>query len=81
VLGEGVDLISSDHLILSSGGKSEIAIVQSAGRLVRLCPGKKLGYLHDFNFEGTKFLSKHWSMRRDIYARNLDPEFETESHA
>ena len=75
VIGEGIDIRSADHLIMAQGGKSEIAIVQAAGRLVRLFAGKKFGYLHDFRFLNTKYMEKHLIMRKDIYLRNFAPKF------
>jgi superfamily II DNA or RNA helicase len=67
VLGEGIDLFSTDRLILARGGKSEIAIVQAIGRAVRLAEGKKKALVHDFNFYGTNFLAKHSKIRESIY--------------
>lgn len=74
VIGEGIDIRSADHLILCQGGKSEIAIVQATGRLVRLFEGKELGYLHDFDFVGTKYMQKHLVQRIDIIQRNFAPQ-------
>lgn len=75
VIGEGIDIRSTDHLIMAQGGKSEIAIVQAAGRLVRLFEGKIIGWLHDFRFTETKYMEKHFEMRRDILERNFSPKF------
>ncbi len=74
VIGEGIDIRSTSHLIMCQGGKSEIAIVQAAGRLVRLFEGKTRGYLHDFRFLNTRFMEKHWEQRVNIYDRNFQPE-------
>lgn len=75
VIGEGIDIRSSDHLIMAQGGKSEISIVQATGRLVRLFPGKVIGTLHDFRFVGTKYMEKHLGMRKTIYKNNFGPKF------
>ena len=75
VIGEGIDIRSADHLIMAQGGKSEIAIVQAAGRLVRLFDGKRFGHLHDFRFKDTKYMEKHQQMRKDILERNFAPKF------
>lgn len=72
VIGEGINIRSTDHLILARGGKSEIAITQAIGRCVRKFPGKTNAYVYDFNFEGTKFLSKHSRMRMDIFKKQFD---------
>jgi superfamily II DNA or RNA helicase len=76
VIGEGVNVRSTDHLILAQGGKSEIAIVQAIGRLVRLYEGKEYGYLHDFCFQNTKYMLKHYNMRTEIIKRVFNPEKE-----
>jgi len=74
VIGEGIDIQATDHFINCAGGKSEIQIVQGAGRLVRLHPGKKLAHYHDFHFEGTKFMQKHLKERVKILIENFDPK-------
>lgn len=72
VIGEGIDVRSTDHLLMCQGGKSEIVMVQAVGRLVRLFEGKVLGKVHDFNFVGTKYMGKHLIQREDIYDRNFE---------
>lgn len=67
VIGEGVDVHSAQHLILATGGKSIVKIVQAIGRCVRLHPGKSQSYVYDFLFEGTKYLERHLKQRIDIY--------------
>lgn len=67
VIGEGVDVHSTKHLILATGGKSEIKITQAIGRGVRLHPGKDKAYAYDFLFQGTKFLERHLEERLSIY--------------
>ncbi len=71
VIGEGIDVRSTDHLIMCQGGKSEISIVQAIGRAIRLFEGKSKSYIHDFRFEGTKYLIKHADERENIYIRNF----------
>jgi len=67
IIGEGVDIHSTKHLILANGGKSPIQLVQGIGRCVRLHPGKEKSYVYDFNFVGTKHQSRHCSIRADIF--------------
>jgi superfamily II DNA or RNA helicase len=74
VLGEGMDIQSTQHLILATGGKSEIKIVQAIGRGVRLHPGKTRAFVHDFLFEGTRFLERHLEQRLAIYANQFAGE-------
>lgn len=74
VIGEGIDVRSTDHLIMCQGGKSEIVIVQAVGRGVRLFEGKRVARVHDFCFIGTKYMQKHAIQREDIYRRNFECE-------
>ena len=76
VIGEGIDVRSTDHLVLCQGGKSEISIVQATGRGVRLYEGKKIACVHDFKFTNTKFMEKHYEQRLNILMRNFEPVFE-----
>lgn len=73
IIGEGINIKAAAHLILANGGKSEIAIVQATGRLVRLNQGKVIGILHDLNFKNTKYLEKHAKIREEILKRNFAP--------
>jgi superfamily II DNA or RNA helicase len=71
VIGEGIDVRSTDHLVMCQGGKSEIVIVQAVGRAVRLFEGKSVATIHDFDFENTRYMGKHLDQRLDIYDRNF----------
>ena len=71
VIGEGIDVRSTDHLIMCQGGKSEITMVQAAGRVLRLYEGKTEAFIHDFKFEGTRYMIKHAGEREEIYTRNF----------
>lgn len=71
VIGEGVDVRSTDHLVMCQGGKSEITMVQAAGRVLRLYEGKTQAYIHDFRFEDTNYMIKHADEREEIYFRNF----------
>lgn len=79
IIGEGIDIRSTDHLVMAQGGKSEIAITQAIGRLVRIFLGKKKGYIHDFAFKGTKYLLKHVVERMEIYEKNFAAEVYVET--
>ena len=74
VIGEGVDVRSTNRLLQCQGWKSEIAVVQSIGRAIRLFDGKGIAYIHDFDFQGTKYMHKHFLHRMDIYERNFGSE-------
>ena len=75
VIGEGIDVRATDHLIMCQGGKSEITIVQATGRAIRLYEGKETAYVHDFNFLNTKYMEKHFNLRMNIYERNFSCQF------
>jgi superfamily II DNA or RNA helicase len=72
VIGEGIDINSTEELILATGGKSEIEIIQAVGRAVRLSEGKDKAIVYDFDFEDTKFLTKHTQERIRIYKEQFD---------
>lgn len=71
VIGEGIDVRSTDHLIMCQGGKSEVTMVQAIGRAIRLFEGKKLAFIHDFEFINTYYMYKHLEERVEIYQRNF----------
>lgn len=74
VIGEGVDVHSTQHLILATGGKSEVEIVQAIGRCVRLHEGKDKSYVYDFQFERTKYMEKHLEERLRIFQNQFAGE-------
>ena len=45
VLTEGVDVPALDAVVFLAPRKSKIDIVQAVGRVMRTCPGKKIGYI------------------------------------
>lgn len=71
VIAEGIDIRSTDHLINLKGGKSEIVLIQSIGRAVRLYKGKSIAYIHDFHFTNTNYLEKHFFRRQEIIKDNF----------
>jgi superfamily II DNA or RNA helicase len=74
VIGEGIDVRSTDHLVMCQGGKSPVVIVQAIGRAVRLCEGKTEAVIHDFHFKDTKYMEKHFLKRMKLYEDNFEPE-------
>ena len=67
VVGEGIDIRSTEHLFMLQGGKSEIKIMQAIGRCTRLSPGKNRAFVYDFAFVDTKYLKKHARKRIMTY--------------
>jgi len=74
VFGEGIDIRSTDVLILANGGKSPIKFVQNIGRAVRLYKGKEIAKIYDFRFKGTKYLEKHLKVRKETFQLNFGGE-------
>lgn len=72
VIGEGIDVRSTDHLIMAQGGKSEVVMVQAIGRAIRLFEGKTRATIHDFQFRNTEFMERHLDDRLDTYKKNFD---------
>jgi superfamily II DNA or RNA helicase len=72
IIGEGIDIKSTKHLIMCQGGRSRIAITQNLGRCVRLFPGKTMAYVHDFLFQNTFYMEKHLAERIKIYENTFD---------
>jgi len=71
ILGEGCDIRSTDVLIMARGGKSEIAMTQAVGRAVRLYKGKEIAQVYDFNFQTSKYMTKHLEMRIETYIKQF----------
>jgi len=67
VFQEGVDLPSIASIINASGGKSQIAAVQRAGRALRPSPGKTSCAIHDVDDRGVPMLQRHAQQRRAAY--------------
>jgi superfamily II DNA or RNA helicase len=63
ILGEGVDLVSAQHLLNLQGGKGVTKFVQAIGRAVRPHPDKDCAYVYDIIFESTNYLYKHAEIR------------------
>ncbi len=74
VLGEGIDIRSTTHLLYLIGGKSQTQLTQGLGRCVRLHKGKKIAYVHDILFSGTRYLEGHCADRVHTYEQNFEPE-------
>jgi superfamily II DNA or RNA helicase len=67
VLGEGIDLRTTNRLMLCCGGRSEVKISQAIGRAVRLSEGKKVAWVYDYWFQGTNYLEKHTKRRIALF--------------
>jgi len=67
VLDIGFDCPKINAMVLAGAGKSAVRCVQRIGRAIRGYPGKKYAAIVDF-YDQVKFLKKHSTSRRDIYA-------------
>jgi DNA repair protein RadD len=67
VVGEGVDLPNANVLILAGGGKARSAVMQSLGRVLRICKGKLFAKIYDFADHGSEWLHDHAMQRQDVY--------------
>lgn len=64
----GVNIPSLNAIILAGGGKSDIAVIQSIGRVLRKCEGKDYGLIIDLLDQG-KYISEHCVSRLCIYSK------------
>ena len=65
---EGLDIPCLEHLVMASPIKDEIAVTQSAGRVMRKCGDKESGTLWDFE-DNMPMLQKWLKKRLSIYGR------------
>lgn len=66
LLGEGVDIPEMDVIILACGGKSQTALIQRIGRVMRPSKGKNEAIVVDFIDHG-RWLSKHSEERINTF--------------
>lgn len=67
VIGEGVDLVGADALVMACGGKAKSDIVQKIGRVLRLKEGKDKAIIVDYLDVNVEPFSKHALERIEIY--------------
>jgi len=67
---EGVNLPNLDVMINTSGGKSEIQVVQKVGRGLRKTEKKKKAIIIDFIDTSHRHLRNHYNKRARIYKEN-----------
>jgi len=71
IFDQGVDVPSWRHLILASGGKSAIKVIQRMGRVLRVCDGKDGAMIHDF-VDQAKWLFAHSTQRMEIMKESFE---------
>lgn len=64
----GVNIPSLNAIILAGGGKSDIAVIQSIGRVLRKCEGKDYGLIID-TLDIGRYLSEHCVSRLSLYSK------------
>jgi len=67
---EGVDIPSLDVVFNASGGKSEIAIIQAIGRVLRRTEEKTRATIYDFFDPSHPYLISHFGERITLYIDN-----------
>lgn len=67
IFSTGINIKNLHNIILASGGKSSVTVVQSIGRGLRLHPSKKELNIFDICDKGLKYSSEHANKRLRIY--------------
>lgn len=63
----GINIPKLSALILAGGGRSYVKILQRAGRILRVLPGKKQVAILEF-YDQCKYLREHAEIRYSVYA-------------
>lgn len=66
---QGISINNIEMLIIASGGKSKIEVLQKIGRALRKHPGKDVALIYDFFDDGNKFTKKHSHERYELYKK------------
>lgn len=67
IFSTGINIKNLHNIILASGGKSSVTVVQSIGRGLRLHPSKKELNIFDICDKGFKYSTEHADKRLKIY--------------
>lgn len=67
IFSTGINIKNLHNIILASGGKSSVTVVQSIGRGLRLHPSKKELNIFDICDKGFKYSTEHANKRLTIY--------------
>ncbi|MFW6281357.1 MAG: helicase-related protein [bacterium] len=66
---QGISINNIQTLIVASGGKSKIEVLQRIGRALRKHPGKDYALVYDFIDEGNEFTERHSYQRMNLYKK------------
>ena len=69
IFSTGINIKNLHNIILASGGKSSIMVVQSIGRGLRLHPNKKKLTIFDISDNGYRYSTAHVNKRKKIYKK------------
>lgn len=69
IFSTGINIKNLHNIILASGGKSSVTVVQSIGRGLRLHPSKKELNIFDICDKGFKYSNEHANKRLKIYEK------------
>ena len=67
IFDEGVDIPSLRKVILASGGKSDVKVIQRVGRALRKSKGKDEAIIIDFDDRHHALLERHAKARQKVY--------------
>ncbi len=67
IFDEGVDVPAVDNVVIASGGKSHIKLLQRVGRGIRAKDGDNMLHIHDFIDDTNQYLLDHSEARISIY--------------
>lgn len=67
IFSTGINIKNLHNIVLASGGKSSVTVVQSIGRGLRLHPEKKNLTIYDISDKGYKYSTAHALKRKKIY--------------
>jgi superfamily II DNA or RNA helicase len=69
ILDEGIDLPDREVIIMATGGKSSIKVLQRIGRVLRKHESKECAIIVDF-IDNSKYLYDHYKKRSEIYKKH-----------
>ena len=67
---EGLDIPNLDRLFLIAPTKNKASVIQSTGRIERICNNKKDCIVFDFVDNKNLYYEKMWKTRKNIYKKN-----------
>lgn len=66
---EGLDVVNLSNLVMATPVKADSSVIQSIGRIMRICDGKKEAFVYDYVDE-VGLCYNYFEKRRNIYVKN-----------